>query len=69
VGVIVSLFLIIEIIGQTLLPQVYGSLIYTVAYYFAWIGYPVVSGVIVLKNCLYDVEIVIETPGGRLCWM
>lgn len=60
VGVAVSVFLIIEITGQTSFPQVFKSPLYTLAFYLAWIGYPVVIGITVLKYRLYNVEIVVR---------
>lgn len=58
--VIVSLFLTIETISQFVYPALAGSLVYVAVFYLAWIGFPVVIGLSVLKYRLYDIDIVIR---------
>lgn len=58
--VVVSMFLCLEITAQWLWPDLVYSPVYAVGFYLAWIGFPVVIGVSVLKYRLYDIDIVIR---------
>lgn len=60
VGVVVTLFLSLEIVARTIKPGLIGSPLYVAGFYLAWIGFPLVIGVSVLKYRLYDIDIVIR---------
>jgi hypothetical protein len=59
-GVVVSLFLVLEITGQFFFTDLFRSPAYVIGFALAWIGFPVVIGLSVLKYRLYDIDIVIR---------
>lgn len=58
--VVVSLFLCIEVIVQGFRPDLAKSLLYTAGFTLAWVGFPVMIGISVLKYRLYDIDIVVR---------
>lgn len=58
--IVVSHFLCIEVIVQVFRPDLAKSLVYTAGFTLAWVGFPVMIGISVLKYRLYDIDIVIR---------
>jgi hypothetical protein len=59
-GVVVTLFLALEIAARLVNPGLTGSPIYVIGFYLSWVGYPLVIGISVLKYRLYDIDIMIR---------